>query len=332
MKKFLSVILSAAILFSVISSSAYAASSASLQSSVFNTCKLDCNELSSSENEIDIDNYYDKLTISFSSDIRVLEESPNGGSASRNLLNENNIGAAKEYVTSLNLEGIGLKYIEDACLNQLDNLENSADGSVLTSYSVLIPKDRASINPTYYKTIGNIDYYYAFYSSYTQELKRTRLGDRMKSWADGVVDIIMEFAQEYGNVVVPIQFTMFLNLINAPIGYEIMNESYTENYFTIEAECRGIFTKDPNHAGAHYPWMLYYSAEKGYARASSIWHPLDLSLPEDLVSWTSPTTDAVNTNHFYDMDWNVQTASYCFMTGVPIYARLADSVANVYWG
>ena len=72
--------------------------------------------------------------------------------------NFRNYELAKEYVLSLGLPEKGLKHIEDSCLSELDALMQ--DNFVLTSYTVLTPKTRASYS--FYGTYNNVD----FYSSY----------------------------------------------------------------------------------------------------------------------------------------------------------------------
>ena len=56
---------------------------------------------------------------------------------------ESNIEAAKDFVTSLDLQEKGYGYIEESCLRQLEDFDESGS-IVLESYTVLVPQDNES--------------------------------------------------------------------------------------------------------------------------------------------------------------------------------------------
>lgn len=211
---------------------------------------------------------YEEFTIEF--DIEPVTYSTRSVDALQNDLRDQdseNTERAKDFVRSLELSERGFGYIEEACLQNLERLEEQA--GVLTSYSVLLPKT-AMATPTYVGSQGGISFYYGKYSNYTKTLETKKYTNRekMQLWINGAANLVLSFLREE----IAIPFTVFSSVIDAT-SYIVHSGAWTDYYLTVAADCYGYYT----YVNSSY--KLCYSCETGRARPYLIFHTNDINNP-----------------------------------------------------
>lgn len=284
MKKILSLLLVLTMVFSL-SSTSFAAAGDSVPAS----------------GEEEIDNFYEKYTIDFSSNIETYtaEYSPENA-------NEQNIEKAKDYVMSLNLSTSGLQAIEDACLSHLNVLEDELNkvSGTLCSYSVLVPRNRA-LSYTYYGSYSGKDFYYAYYDEYTYSLEKSNdyNTDMMKHWISGVVNAVLLLPH------IPTLATISWNVFSAmgiPQKYEINNSAYTKRYAIVDISSRGIYWTQGSSTSTY---KLVYEDEKGLVTPSFLFYPVDSSLPKSVYEARCKEV-AIRSDNFNDKEYILDSANY----------------------
>lgn len=210
---------------------------------------------------------YEEFTIEF--DIEPIAYSTRSITGQENLQNRDseNTEKAKNFVKSLNLPKQGYGYIEEACLQNLEELEEQ-DG-VLTSYSVLLPR-AATATPSYVGSQGGISFYYGKYSNYTKtlETKKYTNRDKMQLWINGAANMVLSILDKE----ISVPFTIFSSVIDAT-GYTVHSGAWTDYYLIVNADCYGYYT----YANSSY--KLCYSCETGRARPYFVFHTNDINNP-----------------------------------------------------
>jgi hypothetical protein len=261
---------------------------------------------------------YDEFTISFPSPAKS-ENKPSVMSVEN--INDENITTAQAYVQSLNLKNLGYQYIEDSCINQLETFKED-DDTVLTSYTVLVPKTRAA-TPTQYGTYKGKTFYSAEYSSYTKEFNKKSFSTKAKlqQWANATVNLTMCFVD--ARITVP--FTIFSSLMGVN-QYTIKDNAYIEYYFNLSARCRGIYVK--NTLGE---FQMVTSGEYGTAKPFTIFHPVDTSVGGAYV--TNFNAKSVATRDFYNATIMMSDAYdwYTWGDSPTLYIKFTDYPPTIEW-
>ncbi|MBS6217315.1 MAG: hypothetical protein KH704_10395 [Clostridiales bacterium] len=218
----------------------------------------------------EIGTHYDRHTITFSPLSPQLDSSSAFEFSETRLQEQNlkNYGLAKKYVLSLNLSSNGFEHIEEACLNELNLLQEN--NFILTSYTVLTPKAAASY--TLYGTYNGVNFYSSYYSSrsgYSEKIS-TSVKSTLVNWLSGSTSLVLGIVE--GN-----KFSIPFSLLQSAAGstetityHEGASASY---YCAIEATSLGVFSK----TGSNY--TLCYSTEKGQARPYIVYHTGSVAEP-----------------------------------------------------
>ena len=231
-------------------------------------------------------------------------------------LNEKNVVAAKEFVNSLGLKTRGYEYIEKACIEHLDSFLGYGDG-MLKSYTVKVPRtidgngtNNITDSMDYFGTYASQDFYSQDYSTYILEFQKQKLAgeENMQNFVDGLISIGMTFVEVSNKVNIAI--SLFQTAMGIQPGYTVKANSYTENYFILDATCRGIYTHNSNlkYGSDRNKIVMVYSDEYGTALPYSIFHSLDSSLEMPTCPKNGEKI-SVETDHFND---KTTTLSYAW--------------------
>ncbi len=180
-----------------------------------------------------------------------------------------NVEKAREALLELKLGEQGLSYIEEACLAELDELENDPN-CTLNEYTVLIPKTRAT-TPSYYATYSGRDYYSSLTSMSNITLeKNNSFGayNNLKEWSKNAISLGLCFS----NV---LQVTIPWTLITAtyPSGYTLHTSDWMESYINLNPTNRAIYAK----SGTNYINLV--NREYGPTRPYLVYHYNDATSP-----------------------------------------------------
>lgn len=274
------------------------------------------------ENEKISEDEYFRYTVDFSE-----ENKENSNMVCSTDSNEMKIARAIEFVESLELDERGFEYIEQSCLAQLNDFANQKDIS-LESYTVLVPKT-TNTTPQYFGTYKGFTFYSAYYSEYVATVHGpTSYPDNKQTMIDfvaGVLDYILLLADQQ----ISVSFTLLSTVMNDPKNYEVTTSAHFKSIFSIEANCRGIYTK----TGANNSYVMYYSSEDGYMFPQVIFFPnakgerpsVTLDLPKEYVAMPN----------FSDKEYQMKQAyDWIFYAGTPYPERhhLAGETAEAMWG
>lgn len=211
---------------------------------------------------------------------------------------------AKEYVRSLDLGRQGAKFIEEACLTELDALAQNPDYR-LDAYTVLVPR---VIVPGYYGTYGGMEFYQATTSvkNATLEKRYFGAGEELAEWAMSAVDIILLFD---GSGVLSIPFTIMNAVL--PSKYEVHTDDFMDAYMKLDnIYNRAVYAKD----GSAY--KLLVNSEFGQVQPYFIYHYVQSSsvVPAEIVYGTKKSYPAPIKNdvlylekYIYDVGGNPLT-------------------------
>ena len=192
------------------------------------------------------------------------------------LSNNERIQQAKDGVLALELDEIGLGYIEEACLAELDKYAQKGN-IVLEEYTVFVPKARAS-QPVFLATYGGYDIYSYFTSRgiYTTTKTMYDSDTDMGKWRKGLIDLAMCFVS---SPVVSLQWTVVSSIHGAPSDHQTYVGDWVECYARIYPTNRAFYVKEGDsfrnvynrEFGRVYPYTEYY-----YQNPSDASHPFDL--------------------------------------------------------
>lgn len=208
---------------------------------------------------------------------------------------ENRIAEAKEYVLSLNLGDLGYQYIEDACLNELENWQ--AEDSVLNSYTVLVPKSRATLY--YLGTCADKDFYCAYISENvrTYQAKITLDTDDIgleEKWANGLLDFALNFFDTTFNIV----FSVFRNKVEecTEVDYETLTGLKAVPGIQVAGVTRMVYYQYEGE------WLTCYFDEQGTGRPYFVLYPNKTNLPTTVNIELIPSLH-LETEHYSDTDY-----------------------------
>ena len=131
-----------------------------------------------------------------------------------------NINQAKAGVRALKLGKMGFGYIEEACLVELDEMEESGD-VILHEYAVLIPKTRGEYLE-YCGTYQGVNFYTAVTSTTDFEIKKLELTTEE---TEAVANFLMNLILSY-NSVTAINVTWTVLSASLPKGFEYKFDDY----------------------------------------------------------------------------------------------------------
>lgn len=257
----------------------------------------------------EIDNY-EKYTISFIGVCSVESYSTNSQSNS-----ESNYDAARDYVQSLKLEQQGFGYIEESCLEQLDEYE-AMENCTLNEYTVLVPKTRAS-TPTYYGERYGVTYYSTLTSQANITLEKGQTASqRLGQWSMNLVTLALTFSG-VSELSIPWSFIS----LSLPSKYTVHTEDFMDSYINLNPINRAIYVKE----GTTYKNV--YNVEHGLVRPYFIYHYNDAS------SVTPAEIRAIPESEYpeADKDSVMMVAGYTYSHGGnPLYTQLKN-VVDLAW-
>lgn len=246
------------------------------------------------------------------------------GIAPYSVPDESNIEAAKDFVTSLDLQEKGYGYIEESCLKQLEDFDENG-GIELKSYTVLVPQDnKSSMNVL--GTYNGRTFYYDWYSSYDAEYAQERSCsdyDTLDQWQQGTIDLILCFID--ARITVP--YTIISNMSDM-LGYEVHMGAFVESGALLDARCRGVYVENLSGAGGY---TMVTSGEAGHAQPFIRFHPVKVGYP-NIVS-ADFEIRSVSTTNFYNIDWVLEDADIWLRlgSGNTLRRSLIDYPALIEW-
>lgn len=179
-------------------------------------------------NETLINENYDVHTIEFPK-IKTNNFSTLSNSSIK-LRNIDNIDRAKNMISSLNLTSKGFTGLEEACLNELDNISDKE--TYLENYSVYLPK-----SDVYYGTYDGYKFRASF-SVYNESYQRTITGkSNHQRWASGALNLAMNFAPQ----IISIPFSL---LTSAADDVKFYDGAWTDVTTSDEVTSRYIWIQD----------------------------------------------------------------------------------------
>lgn len=251
--------------------------------------------------------------------------------------NEQVAEQAKDFVLSLGLADANLDFIEDSCLQELDEIANVTD-YLLTSYTVRVPKgalsSEASLNSTapldsltYYGTYANRDFYYYYFSESTGSTEYKKTTSQCKLWAQNLLDLVLCFAD--AGITVP--YTYVKQAMGNPIGYTPNDKAYSSFYFNVNITSRGIYTEYRTLPSMTVTYQQVTSGQIGHLYPFVIYHPVQS--PTYLGSYNIELgyQGAVYTPNFKDKDKQLKEAYNAFIGGVEYHYKVMDYKRSYYW-
>lgn len=174
-----------------------------------------------------------------------------------------NVQIAKNGVLALNLDDIGLSYIEDACLAELEEISQDED-CVLNEYTVLVPKGEAKAAPSLYATYQGRDYYTTVTSKSNITLQKNKSfgsSSNLKKWSKNAISLALCFSKVT-------KANIAWSLVSAvlPSKYTVHTSDWTDAYITLNPTNRAIFVKNStgyvNVVNREYgpvrPYLVYH--------------------------------------------------------------------------
>lgn len=169
--------------------------------------------------------------------------------------NEEAVQQAKELLDSLNLSESGYRFIEEACLQEL-NYYMEQDDMQLRSYTIFVPKENYEVavpastpsdsELSYFGTYNAKNFYF-YYPSMAEVdskiVKQTSKSD-IQNWVSGIVD----FFTIFGSVQVQFAWKFFQNRMNVSDNYEVHNGAFLESYCILHMHTRCIYAKGGNNS------------------------------------------------------------------------------------
>ena len=196
------------------------------------------------------------------------------------LTDEERIQQAREGVLALGLEEMGLGYIEEACLSELDTYVNE-ENIILEEYIVLIPKARAA-SLTYYAKCRGYDFYRA-------DTSKSTVIHRQEKFAQypGLIDLSMATANIAMCFVSEPVFTISWALLTSlssfgPTGGRVYSGDFVDCFARIYPKNEAFYIKE----GSTY--ALVYNREYGSADPYTVYHyiqPEDKAHPTETVTY-----------------------------------------------
>lgn len=242
---------------------------------------------------------------------------------------------AKRFVESLNLSESDYGFIEESCISQLDDLSKNSNFA-LTSYSVLVPKSLNSTNNkhvpfedlTYYGTYAGNDYYYYFYSEVDGTVNYRKTSTRAKEWFKRTVELILCF----GDARITVPYTLVLQSMNNPYGYEPNSKAYCDYCFNVNIRTRGIYTKHTAIPSMKTVYSEVTSGQIGQLYPGIVYYPVESPKYNVSYSINLGYRGNVYTPFFKDKDTQLREANNANLGGISIHRKVMDYPSSYYWG
>ena len=208
------------------------------------------------------------------------------------LTDEERIQQAKNGVLALGLEEMGLGYIGEACLSELDSYAESGN-IILREYTVLIPKARAA-TPSYYGTYKDVDIYASIVSRswYIRDYGSDSQA-QLRKWMDSTVNLVSLI----GSSVLTISWSMLSALSDNPfpVGYEVLYGDIMTKHVSYNPSNRAFYVKDGNS------YRNVCNREFGNARCVTHYTSVDANVGGRTTNYplqTVPEVDVSNRKKF----------------------------------
>lgn len=249
--------------------------------------------------------------------------------------NQEAANTAKEYVQSLNLQDVGLEFIEKSCLKELDRL-SECDDFTLTSYTVLVPEGALSSRTrsvpfkdlTYYGTYAGRDFYFYYYSETRGTINYKKTTPRAKQWFQNVVDLVLCFAD--AKTTVPL--TLVKQAMGNPYGYVPKDAAYCEYGFNVNIRTRGIYTNYTTLLPTpHTTYEEVCSGQIGHLYPGVVYYPVESPKYKYSYSIDLGYQGAVYTPYFHDKNQQLKDA-YSGFNGASIHRKVMAYKSSYYWG
>lgn len=232
-----------------------------------------------------------------------------------------NVNSAIAFVKSLGLAEQGYKYIEDSCLDQLQDFLDE-DNFVLESYTVLTPKV-AAVAPTYYGTYNGFTFYSAYYSTYKSQVieDTSKIGkNNVSGFLTGVFKFFVDFA---GSTLLSISYD---NVRQENGGnFTVSENDEVMHRYSLNCNCRGIYLQSGSNG-----YTRYYSSDDGTVKSEIFY----MRPGEDTIVFRSREYYVVSPN-FNDKTYQMQQAYNWIMssgTEYPERHNLPSYVGKIYLG
>lgn len=282
----------------------------------------------------DTEEQYNRYTIDFN---YLSQKKPYAAASGISGTAMHRLTAAKDFVLSLNLDESNYYYIEESCLQQLDQMIE--DGVLLTSYSVLVPKSTTDALE-FYGSYNGREYYSQIYSEYTKTVSVT--SDKKEdclamwdAWAEGNVELAITYALNYADdVVVPILFDAFAAVMDIDSPFEVHDEAYFKGSVTAELKTRGIYTYDTNRrfGNDEGKLVMMMSDESGTARNYVTFHPNDVSSSTENRQISSSSPQEYFTYQYNNTQGNMSACNIYYNRGEgPIRYSLLPIMCTIAW-
>ncbi|MGO1470476.1 MAG: hypothetical protein ACTHW2_10685 [Tissierella sp.] len=192
-------------------------------------------------------------------------------------INKKNIEIAKRGVIELDLKSKNLEFIEEACLTELEQLENDTD-VVLNEYTVLVPKQKAA-TPTYFTKYKGRTYYSLVTSRSNQTVQKLKVSNKTKinSWLKNIASIGMMFDSSWVSTISGTVMSASL-----PSNYRVHNSDWADAYIQVNPKNRAIYAKKNGK------FINLVNKEFGPVRPYVVYHANDATATKPTVtSWYS---------------------------------------------
>ncbi len=201
------------------------------------------------------------------------------------------VDAAVDYVKSLQLTNKGYAYIEEACLDELEQYRQQ--GATVYSYTVLVPK--AAKSDVYYGTYNNIPFYVDYSSIANVKIEKDGpypSSTALAHWVQGLFSVGMAFAHfTYG-----IPYALVSAALGNPSNVTYSYGSHNSYVFQAAPRTRLFYT----YRGSSTTRTVVFQDQRGEVDIRGYFEPVSTDVDNDYVQIFSKNDQTLWTSHYYD--------------------------------